>query len=116
MHFKLIIVMVEDGKTEKVLDAARQAGATGATVLNQARGEGIRPTRTFLGLSVGNPMLALIGIFVFNRLCTANRPSPTMTTGLIAATWRTRNVSQTATSSGSGSRLFGGLHLRTLQI
>jgi nitrogen regulatory protein PII len=54
MHFKLIIVMVEDGKTEQVLDAARQAGATGATVLNQARGEGIRPARTFLGLSVGS--------------------------------------------------------------
>jgi nitrogen regulatory protein PII len=54
MHFKLIIVMVEDGKTEQVLDAARKAGATGATVLNQARGEGIRPARTFLGLSVGS--------------------------------------------------------------
>jgi nitrogen regulatory protein PII len=54
MHFKLIIVMVEDGKTERVLDAARQAGATGATVLNQARGEGLRPTKTFLGLSVGS--------------------------------------------------------------
>ena len=54
MHFKLIIVMVEDGKTEKVLDAARQAGATGATVLNQARGEGVRPAKTFLGLSVGS--------------------------------------------------------------
>ena len=54
MHFKLIIVMVEDGKTDRVLDAAREAGATGATVLNQARGEGIRPTKTFLGLSVGS--------------------------------------------------------------
>ncbi len=39
MHFKLIIVMVEDEKTNAVLKAARDAGATGATVLNQARGE-----------------------------------------------------------------------------
>ena len=52
MHFKLIVVMVEDTKTEAVLDAAREAGATGATVLNQARGEGLKPPKTFLGLSV----------------------------------------------------------------
>lgn len=52
MHFKLIIVMVEDSKTDAVLDAAREAGATGATVLNQARGEGLRPQKTFFGLSL----------------------------------------------------------------
>ena len=52
MHFKLIIVMVEDEKTNAVLKAARDAGATGATVLNQARGEGITPCKTFLGLSI----------------------------------------------------------------
>jgi nitrogen regulatory protein PII len=52
MHFKLIIVMVEDDKSDAVLDAAREAGATGATVLNQARGEGIQPQTTFLGLSL----------------------------------------------------------------
>lgn len=54
MHFKLIIVMVEDELTPDLLDAAREAGATGATVLNQARGEGITPARTFLGLSMDN--------------------------------------------------------------
>ena len=52
MHFKLIIIMVEDKRTQDVLDAAREAGATGCTVLNQARGEGINPTKTFLGLSI----------------------------------------------------------------
>ncbi len=52
MHFKLIIIMVEDERTNKILDAARDAGATGCTVLNQARGEGISPARTFLGLSI----------------------------------------------------------------
>lgn len=52
MHFKLIIVMVDDTDTEIVLDAAREAGATGATVLNQARGEGLKPTKTFFGLSL----------------------------------------------------------------
>ena len=38
MHFKLIIAFVEDDKTEIVLDTARQSGAKGATVINQARG------------------------------------------------------------------------------
>ena len=38
----------------RVLAAAREEGATGATVLNQARGEGLSPTKTFLGLSIGN--------------------------------------------------------------
>ena len=52
MHFKLIIIMTEDERTQKILDAARKAGATGCTVLNQARGEGIKPTKTFLGLSI----------------------------------------------------------------
>lgn len=52
MHFKLIIALVEDSKTNDVLDAARQAGATGSTVINQARGEGVQKTRTFFGLSL----------------------------------------------------------------
>ncbi len=52
MHFKLIIIMVEDKRTREVLDTARDAGATGCTVLNQARGEGISPAKTFLGLSI----------------------------------------------------------------
>ncbi len=52
MHFKLIIIMSEDKRTKDVLNAARRAGATGCTVLNQARGEGLSPTKTFLGLSI----------------------------------------------------------------
>ncbi|MDN3682125.1 P-II family nitrogen regulator [Vibrio tapetis subsp. quintayensis] len=52
MRFKLILAFVEDSKTEAVLDAARSAGATGATVINHARGEGLRQKRTFLGLTL----------------------------------------------------------------
>lgn len=44
--------MSEDKRTQDVLNAARKAGATGCTVLNQARGEGLSPTKTFLGLSI----------------------------------------------------------------
>jgi nitrogen regulatory protein PII len=52
MHFKLIIALIEDDKTNAVLTAARDAGATGATVINQARGEGIETSKTFFGLEL----------------------------------------------------------------
>ena len=52
MHFKLLLVFVEDDKTDTVMKAAREAGATGATIINNARGEGIKKSKTFLGLSL----------------------------------------------------------------
>lgn len=52
MHFKLLIAFVEDTKTEAIMDAAREAGATGCTVVNNARGEGLSPPKTFFGLNL----------------------------------------------------------------
>ncbi|GAB7220697.1 P-II family nitrogen regulator [Vibrio comitans] len=52
MRFKLILAFVEDTRTDAVLDAARSAGATGATVISNARGEGLNQKRTFLGLTL----------------------------------------------------------------
>jgi nitrogen regulatory protein PII len=52
MHFKLIVILVEDEKTERVLGAARDAGATGATVISNARGEGMQQAKTFFGLTL----------------------------------------------------------------
>jgi nitrogen regulatory protein PII len=52
MRFKLLIAFVEDSKTDAVLDAARNAGATGATVINNARGEGLNKKKTFFGLTL----------------------------------------------------------------
>lgn len=52
MRFKLLLAFVEDSKTELVLNAARQAGATGATVINNARGEGLNQKKTFFGLTL----------------------------------------------------------------
>jgi nitrogen regulatory protein PII len=52
MHFKLIISFVEDSKTDAVMEAARESGATGATVINHARGEGLEKSKTFFGLSL----------------------------------------------------------------
>lgn len=52
MHFKMIIVFVEDGVTDNIMDAARKAGATGATVISNARGEGLKQNKTFFGLTL----------------------------------------------------------------
>lgn len=52
MHFKLILAFVEDSKTEAIMHAAREAGATGCTVINNARGEGIEESKTFFGLTL----------------------------------------------------------------
>jgi nitrogen regulatory protein PII len=52
MHFKLIVAFVEDSVTDKVMEAARESGATGATVISNARGEGLKKSTTFFGLSL----------------------------------------------------------------
>ena len=52
MHFKLVIARFEEERTDAVMDAARAAGATGATVVNHARGEGVDAKKTFLGLTL----------------------------------------------------------------
>jgi nitrogen regulatory protein PII len=52
MHFKLIVAFVDDSKTAAIMDAAREAGATGCTVINHARGEGLKQAKTFFGLSL----------------------------------------------------------------
>ena len=52
MHFKLIVAFVEDKKTDEIMQAAREAGATGATVINNARGEGLEEAKTFFGLTL----------------------------------------------------------------
>jgi len=52
MHFKLLVAFVEDSKTDAVMDAARESGATGCTVINNARGEGLSKHSSFFGLSL----------------------------------------------------------------
>ncbi len=52
MHFKLIIAFCDDDRTSEVMQAARGAGATGATIITNARGEGLKPATTFFGLSL----------------------------------------------------------------
>ncbi len=52
MHFKLLIAFVNDEKTDEVIDAAKDAGATGVTIVSNARGEGMEQATTFFGLQL----------------------------------------------------------------
>ncbi len=52
MHFKLLIAFIDDTNTKAVVDAARKKGATGATIITSARGEGLNKSTTFFGLSL----------------------------------------------------------------
>jgi nitrogen regulatory protein PII len=51
MKFKLIVALVKTKETEHVVDAAKAAGGTGATII-PARGTGIHEARTFFGLKL----------------------------------------------------------------
>ena len=52
MKFKLIMALVDDQHTDLILDTAREAGCTGASVITSVRGEGLNPEKTFLGLNL----------------------------------------------------------------
>ena len=52
MQMKLIVALTPDDRTDVIIDAARQGGATGATVITSVRGEGLKPEKTFLGLEL----------------------------------------------------------------
>ena len=52
MNLKMIMAFVADEKTQTVMEAARTAGATGATIITSVRGEGLVPEKTFLGLDL----------------------------------------------------------------
>ena len=51
MNFKLIIAMVKTKETDRIVDAAKAAGGTGATII-AARGTGIHEAKTFFGLTL----------------------------------------------------------------
>lgn len=51
MRFKIILASVKPALTDKIVDAAKDEGATGATII-PARGTGIHEAKTFFGLSL----------------------------------------------------------------
>lgn len=60
MLFKLIMVFVDEDKTEQVLDASRDAGATGATIISKARGQGLEKVVGIFGLEILNPRAVVL--------------------------------------------------------
>ena len=60
--YDLIMVVVNRGFSDYVVETAREAGATGATIIN-ARGTSIHETQKFLGLNI-QPEKELILILV----------------------------------------------------
>lgn len=51
MRFKIILASVKTDITDKVVDRAKESGATGATII-PARGTGIKEAKTFFGLTM----------------------------------------------------------------
>jgi nitrogen regulatory protein PII len=51
MKFKLIMAFVKPNITDKVVDAMKRKGATGATII-PARGTGVHEAKSFFGLSI----------------------------------------------------------------
>ncbi len=52
MSIKLIVAIAAPEKTDKLMDIARDAGATGATILTNARGEGMFRKKGVMGLDL----------------------------------------------------------------
>ncbi len=67
MNLKLIVAMVDEEKTNIVIDAARAAGATGETVITSVRGEGLEPTKTFLGLDLAGQRDVILFLVAANK-------------------------------------------------
>ncbi len=51
MKFKLILAFVKPNISDKVVDAMKKAGATGATII-PGRGTGIHEAKSFFGLTI----------------------------------------------------------------
>jgi len=67
MKLKLLVALVEDERTEATIEAARQRGATGSTVITSVRGEGLKPAKTFLGLDLAAQRDVLLFIVAESR-------------------------------------------------
>ena len=62
------VLIVDDSKTEAVMHTARDYGATGCTVINNARGEGIKESKTFFGLTLSSQRDVVL-MLVEQHLC-----------------------------------------------
>lgn len=58
MRFKLIMVFADEDKTEQVLDASRNAGATGC--IKKALGQGLEKGVGIFGLEILHPRAVVL--------------------------------------------------------
>ena len=89
MEFKLLMAFVDEDKTDKVLDASRAAGATGATIVTNARGQGLKKTLGIFGLEILNPRDVLLILVesrrietVLNAVRTTGQMDESLSTGI----------------------------------
>lgn len=67
MDFKLLLIVVDSERVDHVLEAVLTAGATGATILSNARGLGLSKKTTFLGLALFERRDILLVLVDVNR-------------------------------------------------
>ncbi|AHE99446.1 P-II family nitrogen regulator [Thioalkalivibrio paradoxus] len=89
MKFSLIMVFVDDAHLDSVLDEARAAGATGATIINNAQGQGLQQRFGIFGLELMEPRsVALILVekrradTVLDTVSRAGHLDETLSTGI----------------------------------
>jgi nitrogen regulatory protein PII len=102
MDFKLILVFVDDEKMDDVLDAAREAGATGATIIANAQGQGLHKQIGIFGLEVFAPRTVLLILVearrsaeVLEAVCSAGGLDESLNTGIAIELDVTRAVGLT---------------------
>ena len=60
MRFKLILAVVDERRSRDLIKAAREAGATGSTVITGARGEGCNRSFGIFGLAISEVRDAIL--------------------------------------------------------
>jgi len=59
MRFNMLFTICPTDKVQAIIDAAKSAGATGATILT-VRGTGHKEAKTFFGLTLDRPQEAMV--------------------------------------------------------
>jgi nitrogen regulatory protein PII len=59
MRFNMLFTICPNDKVQVIIDSAKSAGATGATILS-VRGTGHKEAKTFFGLTLDRPQEALV--------------------------------------------------------
>lgn len=81
VRFKLIMLFIDENRTDEAMDASRKAGATGATLISNAQGQGLQQRFGLFGLELLSPRNVVL-ILVEARRCEAVMDAIAKATGL----------------------------------